>query len=151
MQVYRVTRIKHANILDGAGSRINGGRWNNTGTPCIYTSENRALGVLEYAVNVKSNEIPPDLVIVTFKLHVDTSTIHKPTDLPNNWRSISINPETKDFGTALLQKAQNLVIKIPSVVIPEEYNYIINPAHPDIKKISVVDVSPFSFDARLKK
>ena len=150
MHVYRVSRRKHANALDGAGSRINGGRWNNPGTACIYTSQSRALAILEYAVNVRLDDIPPDLVMITLEVPDNENNIFIPRQLPQKWNSQITTQASRDFGTALLKKAEHLIIKIPSVVIPEEYNYIINPRHPNMKKVLIADLSPFSFDARLK-
>jgi RES domain-containing protein len=150
MLLYRITRKKHAQALDGAGSRINGGRWNNIGTPCIYTSESRALAVLEYIVNMQLDEVPLDLVVISLKI-ANEKEIYKPAKLPENWMNIKASDETKQLGTSILNQKEHLIIKIPSVIIPEEYNYLINPEHSHMKNLSIVNVAPFSFDTRLKK
>ena len=150
MNIYRVARKRHAESLDGKGSWLMGGRWNYKGISCIYASESRALAVLEYAVNFLIEDIPSDLTLITFSIP-DSEKIFFPSDLPINWKDIDVPDETRSFGTAILKKAGHLIIKIPSVVIPDEYNYIINPLHPDMKKVSIANIADFSFDARLKK
>lgn len=151
MFIYRVTRMKHALTLDGAGSRINGGRWNHIDTACIYTSASRALAVLEFAVNVLPDEIPQDLVIVTFDTPDNEHKVFSVEQLPHNWNNKDVSEITRNFGTPVLEKAEYLIIKIPSVVIPQEFNFLINPVHRDMKKVTIANVTKFSFDARLKK
>jgi RES domain-containing protein len=149
MNIYRVERKKHAHKQDGTGSLINGGRWNNPGTACIYASENRALPVLEIYANVLNEDLPEDLVIITFNIP-DDEKIFSPADMPENWRDPVVHAATKNLGTAILKKAEYLLIKIPSVIIPQEFNYIINPVHPGMKKVTIANISGFSFDVRLK-
>jgi len=72
------------------------------------------------------------------------------TDLPGNWRETPAPPSTKDFGTGLLKAATSPVLKIPSSVIPEEFNYLLNPVHPASKNFSILDIKDFVFDVRIK-
>ena len=134
--------------MDGTGARINGGRWNSVGVACIYTSQSRALAALEYAVNVSIDDLPPDLVMITLDV---PDAFYTPRRLPQDWHSQVINEATRDFGSAILRKGEHLIIKLPSVVVPQENNFIINPRHKQMNKVSIVDISPFSLDARLKK
>jgi len=143
--------MKHARTLDGAGSRINGGRWNHVATACIYASMSRALAVLEFAVNVSIDEIPQDLAIVTFDIPDNGHKIFTVDQLPHGWNSADAFEITRNFGTPFLEKAEHLMMRMPSVIIPEEYNLLINPAHPDMKKVTIDNITRFSFDARLKK
>jgi len=130
------------------GSKLYGGRWNKVGTPCIYTSESRSLAILEYAVNVSIDFIPRALSICVFEIdpqRVHTMAIEK---LPGNWRNNPTPLSTKEMGPELFSKDYS-ILKIPSVVIPEEWNYILNPM---IEKpcFKLVEVKDFVFDLRIK-
>ena len=150
MIVYRIARTSFAADLTGEGARLYGGRWNHKNTPCLYTSGSRALAVLEYTVNVNIADIPRALSIAAFELP-DTSIISfSVRDLPGDWRQSPAPSSTKDFGTALLKHAQALAIKIPSVIIPEEWNYLINPLHPAIQDVAITGISDYPYDIRIK-
>jgi RES domain-containing protein len=150
MIVYRIGRTKYATDLTGEGARLNGGRWNHKLTPCLYTSESRSLAVLEYTVNVNVEDIPRALSMTTLHIpdkHVLQLNI---SDLPGNWRAAPAPASTKDFGTELLKKSQYPVIRIPSAVIPDEFNYLLNPLHRDSLQFSIVDTNDFIYDVRIK-
>ncbi len=150
MVVYRIGKTKHAQDLTGEGSRLKGGRWNHKLTPCIYTSESRALALLEYTVNVSIDEIPRALSFTTFE--IPDAGIHelKEIGLPGNWKEVPAPSSTKDFGTVLLKAAKSPVLKIPSIVISEEFNYVLNPLHAESKKFKILDIKDFVFDVRIK-
>ncbi len=150
MVVYRIGRTIHAHDLTGEGSRLNGGRWNHKLTPCIYTSESRALALLEYTVNVSIDEIPRALSFTTFE--IPDAGIHEVAEeeLPGNWEDVPAPSSAKNFGTALLKKGQALGFKIPSIVITQEHNYILNPLHADSRNFKILDIKDFVFDVRIK-
>jgi RES domain-containing protein len=141
---------RYANDLTGAGSRLFGARWNHKLTACLYTSETRALAVLEYTVNINMDDIPRALSITTLNIPNDSIRELKISDLPGDWSDPTSPMSTKDFGTALLQSATHLVLKIPSAIIPAEFNYLIDPAHRNMSKVSIVDVRDFVYDLRIK-
>ena len=151
MIVYRIGRTKRAHDLTGEGSRINGGRWNHQLTSCIYTSESRALALLEYSVNVNIDEIPRALSFTIFEIHGTEIYELKTEDLPGNWRDVPAPSSTKDFGTALLKAAKKPVLKIPSIIIPDEFNYILNPIHADSRKFKILEIKDFIYDMRIKR
>ncbi len=151
MLLYRISRKIHASKLDGEGARLFGGRWNNVGTRCIYASETRALAVLEFIVNTPASEMPEDLVLITLKVPEEVNLVHQPKDLPDDWNLKRAPLSTRNFGDKLLNDGTHLLIRLPSVVIPEEYNCIINPLHAAIKGIKVENITPFSLDERVKK
>ena len=76
--------------------------------------------------------------------------LQEQAQLPGDWQQTPAPPSTKDFGTALLKANQYLTIRIPSVVIPEEYNYLINPLHPGMRKVRVVEIKDCVYDLRIK-
>ena len=88
MRIFRIARSAHIDDMSGAGSRINGGRWNNRGTSVVYASESRALATAEYLVHVPKALVPKDLSIATIQIadNISIETVD-PSALPSNWRS----------------------------------------------------------------
>jgi RES domain-containing protein len=113
MIVYRIGKTRYAKDLTGEGARLNGGRWNHKFTACIYTSESRALALLEYTVNVNIDDIPRALSITTFDIPEIGVLELKEADLPGNWKEVPAPSSTKDFGSNILKTATYPVIKIP--------------------------------------
>lgn len=150
MIVYKVGKTKFSKDLTGEGARLYGGRWNHILTPCIYTSESRALAVLEYTVNVNIDDIPRSLSITKFEipdLGIQELTI---AELPGNWTESPAPASTKDFGTNFLTLMIAPIIKIPSAVIKQEFNFILNPKHVAAKTFKILDVEDFVYDVRIK-
>jgi RES domain-containing protein len=145
-----VGKSRYARDLSGEGARLYGGRWNHKLTPCVYTSESRALAVLEYTVNVNIDDIPRALSITTLEIPDGNILELDIADLPGNWHQSPAPADTKDFGTALMQAAAGPVIRIPSTVIPQECNYLLNPLHPDSRAFRILDVADFVYDVRVK-
>ena len=150
MIVYRIVKTKHAKDLTGEGARLNGGRCNHKLTPCIYTSESRSLALLEYSVNVNIEEIPRALSFTIFEIPDDGILEIKQEQLPGNWKDVPAPSSTKDFGTALLKSAEKHVFKIPSLVIYQEFNYVLNPLHTYSSSFKILDIIDFVFDVRIK-
>lgn len=150
MIVYRVGKTKFSKDLSGEGARLYGGRWNHVLTPCIYTSESRALAVLEYTVNVNIDDIPRSLSITVIDIPDDGIHDLSIAALPINWMESPAPASTKDFGTNLLTLMIAPIIKIPSAVIKQEFNYLLNPKHVAAKSFKIVDVEDFVYDGRIK-
>jgi len=151
MRVYRLSDRQFAVDLDGTGAKLFGGRWNHVGTSCIYTSASRALSVLEFAANVELEFFPSNLSITIYEVPDKEILTISNEELPENWNDLSSPKSTKDFGTNLLMNSNTLCIQVPSVVVSQEFNYLINPACEKIKLIKVVDINKFEFDTRVKK
>ncbi|HVG16702.1 MAG TPA: RES family NAD+ phosphorylase [Chitinophagaceae bacterium] len=149
MIVYRVGATKWAGVLNGEGARLYGGRWNEPGKPCIYTSENRSLAVLEYTVNINIDDIPRRLSITTIEIN-GSILKNSVSDLPGNWRASPLPASTQQFGSRQLEAAKYGILVFPSAIIPEEFNYILNPLHLDAASFKVLDVSDFVYDVRIK-
>lgn len=148
MKVYRLSKSEYADDLDGTGAKLYGGRWNAVGTPCIYTAASRALAVLEFTVNVSIDFLPKNLSMCCFE--IDENSVRKVAleDLPLDWKSAPAPLSTKKLGTALLKDGAP-VLKFPSVVIPDEFNYILNPLC-DKTCFELVAVKAVVFDPRIK-
>ena len=149
MRVYRVGNTKFASDLSGEGARLHGGRWNHIGIPCLYAAQNRSLAVLEYSVNVSTGSILRYLSMTEIEVPDNILEVSIP-DLPGNWRETPAPASTKDYGTNLLSRRSHAVIQIPSSVIPEEFNYLINPRHPLSAGCRIIEVKDFIYDIRIK-
>lgn len=151
MIVYRLSRTKYAKDLSGEGARLFSARWNKKGTPCVYTAENRSLAILEYTVNIMADDIPRALSMISIDVP-DNNILEIPVvQLPGDWQHTPVPLSTKKMGTKLLESLQSPVIKIASAIIPEEYNYILNPKHPDASLFKIVEIRDFIYDIRIKQ
>ncbi len=151
MLVWRVTRKAHAyQPLSGEGARRFGGRWNHVGTPVVYTSGTLSLAVLEYLVNLPISDLPDDLVSIQVQVPDELPrTDISIDDLPKDWRTFPAIEELKEIGTEWVRDAKTAMLAVPSVVIPNELNYLINPAHPKAGRVKLFSVDPFALDVRL--
>ncbi len=130
------------------GARIYGGRWNSSGINAVYTAENISLTILEILVHIKSYQRPPDYHLVHISIPDNTKpTIIHAGKLKNNWKDDLTY--TQFIGDEFLKSRQSLILKVPSVIVDMENNYILNPAHTDASKIKIISTSLFEFDKRL--
>lgn len=150
MIVYRISKTAYAKDLKGVGARKYGARWNQPGFECLYTSESRALALLEFTVNANINDIPRALSIVTIDLGRTGMQELKEAQLPGDWKLFPAPASTKKFGMDLLKAAKTAIIKIPSCIIPHEFNYILNPLHEKHKSFKIIDISDYAYDLRIK-
>ncbi len=150
MIVYRLSRKKYKDELSGTGASLHGQRWNSKGIEVIYTAQTRALANSEVAVHLPLGILPADYFMVKIEIpdSIKIEELNK-TDLPSNWDSIPFRPESQLVGDEFVNANEAAVLKVPSVVVKGENNYIINPKHPDFKKIKILDSEPFPFDPRL--
>ncbi|GGM99500.1 hypothetical protein GCM10010967_36820 [Dyadobacter beijingensis] len=150
MTVYRIGRTRYAHDLDGEGARLHGGRWNHPLVPCIYTSESRALALLEYTANVNIDDIPRALSITAFEIDPAYLLDLPVSALPGDWRTAPAPASTRDFGSNLLKKGDYGIIRIPSAIIGDECNFLLNPLFRKATTYSITSVRDFVHDVRLK-
>jgi RES domain-containing protein len=146
--VWRLARLAHAK-LDGEGARLAGGRWNTRGRAAVYASSRLSLAALELLVHTDVPLVPPDLVAFEIEIpdDLDIESVELAA-LPKEWR-LPGHPSCRAIGDAWLAEERTPVLQVPSAVVPEEWNYIINPRHRSAKAIEVVRRRKFSFDSRL--
>ena len=151
MLVWRVVRkARAAQALSGEGARLNGGRWNHVGIPVVYTSESLSLAVLEYVVHVSIPDLPKELVSVRIDIPDKLPrTAITADELPDGWRTSRVKAKLRDIGTHWARGGASPIVVVPSVVIPNELNYILNPNHPLASSVKVVSVEPLALDRRL--
>jgi RES domain-containing protein len=149
--VYRVLRRVHARTpFDGEGAYRYGGRWSSPGVRLSYTSEHQSLAMLEYFVHLDRDDSPADLVLAVAEIPDDVSRVLVAVkDLPPNWRDATAPPELTRLGDEFARKAKHCVLLAPSALAPHENNWLVNPAHPDYKKITTRDLEPLSYDPRM--
>jgi RES domain-containing protein len=137
-----------ATAFNGEGSVFSRGRWHSPGTRIVYTSDSRALAVLEVLTRLRGRapRVPYVLIGVTFPdravTRVDLQT------LPDNWRAYPGMATLQALGDAWTTTRTSPVLQVPSAVIPEESNFLINPEHPDATRLTIGAVAPFRFDLR---
>jgi RES domain-containing protein len=150
MIVFRLSKSKFADDLSGKGAEKSGGRWNSKGTALVYTSESRALCTTEIAVHTPLGNIPLDYKIISIEIPYNIPVQElQAQELPSDWTSIPHAHATQEIGDRFVLQGIFPVLKVPSVVVQDEFNYLINPAHSDASKIKIIAVEPFNFDERL--
>jgi RES domain-containing protein len=150
---WRLVKVRHqAGAFSGEGARIVGGRWNLPGTRVVYASESLALAALETLVHLGSAAI--DLRFVAFRITIPEHLTIEATPvrtLPRRWRNQPPLPETMEIGTRWTDAGRAVCLRVPSVVVPRESNFLLNPAHPEFRRITIDPPEPFTFDPRLWK
>ena len=134
--------------LDSTGSKLAGGRWNSKKVPVVYLSESIALAVLEVTVN--ATDLPDDYKLT--EVSIDDTLIESLiiATLPPTWREGAPFPTTRKIGDQWCSEKRSAVLRVPSSVVPQEFNLIVNTEHPDFAKITSRDLGLFEFDSRLR-
>jgi RES domain-containing protein len=147
--VWRIAERAHALDRVGIGVRDYGGRWNRPGTAVIYAGATVGIAALEKFVHL-AGVGPSDLVLVRVELP-EKCSIEEPelADLPGDWNSVPIRPASMDFGTAWARKRRSLVLYVPSALVPEERNAVLNPSHPEFAAVRMSIQRDFQYDPRL--
>ncbi len=153
MIVFRIEREEHLETtLTGIGAALSeGNRWNGLQTFLVYTAQSRALATLEVAVHLDlSEDLPTDRNYVEIDIPDEIKIIELSNDeLPDNWDDKPPSLETQYIGDDFVKSKEAAVLKVPSSIVPGEFNYLINPSHPDSDKIKVISTKLLIFDARL--
>jgi RES domain-containing protein len=147
---WRIVKKRFAErAFDGEGARLFGGRWNSPGVPVIYVSSTRALAVLEMAVHLDRAALLSSFVLVPCEFNERLMTQVTAPQLPRQWRRNPPLPDLARVGDGWVRSAASAVLAVPSAIIPEEVNLLLNPAHPDFATISLGPPHDFEFDRRL--
>ena len=149
IEVFRiVTRARVGDAFSGDGARLYGGRWNPKGLRVVYTASTRSLAMLEMLV--QDQPLRAEYVIIAAsippRIRVDSIAA---SALPAQWRSPRQSEELRRIGTEWLERANTAVLRVPSAVVPQEGNYLLNPAHADFGKIKLGKPETFTPDHRL--
>ncbi|MFD3001056.1 RES family NAD+ phosphorylase [Pontibacter toksunensis] len=148
MEVYRICLAKYAGDLFASGIR---GRWNMKGSFVIYTAGSRALACLENVVHRSGEGLHDNFKTIVIDIPDDLLIeIISSDDLPANWQETKSYPVYQPLGHAWYQKSTSPVLRVPSSIIPEEFNYILNTRHSDFSRIKIKSTEDFFFDPRIK-
>ncbi|MBI5479216.1 MAG: RES family NAD+ phosphorylase [Deltaproteobacteria bacterium] len=150
---WRIVKARHvADAFSGEGARLYGGRWNHRGTPLVYLGGSQALAALELFVHLGPSGGGLRFVAIRVDVPRDVRIrALRPRDLPPSWREQPPSDETKDLGTKWARRGATVVLRVPSVIVPAESNYLLNPAHPDFAKLVIGAREPFALDPRMWK
>ncbi|MHC1777822.1 MAG: RES family NAD+ phosphorylase [Lentimicrobium sp.] len=150
MKVFRLSRSKFAGDLSGKGAEIASGRWNSKGTAMLYTSQSVALCTVELAVHTPLGNIPSDYTLITIEIPESIKAAElSEGELPPDWKTLPHANSTQLMGDEFVRSGKNALLKVPSVVVPGEYNFLINPSNPDSKGICIESTEAFEFNSRL--
>jgi len=148
-------RIVSANYKDkaytGDGARAHGGRWNSKGVAVVYTADSLALASIEMLVNLPAPKLLQKYVRISAQISLDFVSELSWADLPEDWNSRPISPSTRAIGDRWIKEQSSAVLRVPSIVVPDEYNYLLNPTHPDFSHIKIGKPTNYYFDPRLTK
>ena len=136
--------------FSGEGARLYGGRWNSPGHPVVYTASSRSLAVLEMLVHLDSPQLLSSYLLYEASFPESLVTELAASDLPADWRLDPALRSAQTIGDKWIRGGSSAVLRIPSVLIPEESNYLLNPNHPDFKPIRISAPQKYAFDPRLK-
>ncbi len=147
-----VKKTQETEAFTGTGARLFGGRWNLRGAAVVYTADTLSLAALEYFVHLGPAMAGVELVSfraeIPKRVAIDELAVE---GLPAGWRTEPPPDFTRQLGSNWTTGGATAVLRVPSALIPAQHNYILNPVHPDFKKISVTGPDPFRFDSRMWK
>jgi RES domain-containing protein len=146
--VYRITACKYIDDLSGEGAYRYGARWNKKGTRILYTAENAALAMLEALAHITMLSVAEPYCMARLSIPESWELVQE-SDLPSQWKDQPPPDMLASLGTDFVQAAKTLALKVPSVLVPDNFNVLINPLHPLFKEVKVIAVSKVSFDQRL--
>lgn len=148
MIIYRLATGEHSMDLSGTGAKLFGGRWNTVGLHALYTTSHISLAVLENLVHIKKYKLPPDFHLISINIPDRFKPVVISKDkLKRNWKDDITYSQF--MGDEFLKAKNALFMQVPSVIVDEEYNYIINPNHTDAAKVKISTSQLFQFDKRL--
>jgi RES domain-containing protein len=148
------SKTYEADDLSGAGAKTTGGRWNTEGDPVVYASETQALACLETVVHLNAGGLPFNryLVAITVPAAIwANARTETPGSLPVGWDANPSGRASIQFGSAWIRTMACALLRVPSVIVPDEYNVLINPLQPDSKTITAVKRRRWLYDPRLQK
>lgn len=150
---WRIVKPKYRadKAFDGEGARLYGGRWNSRGVSVVYAAQSQSLAVLEMLVHLDTADLLQAYVF--FEVIIDEALISAlaESDLPRDWQSDPAPPRLREIGDIWAESNASVVLRVPSSLIPTEYNYILNPKHPEFGRLQFGKPVPYRYDARLAK
>jgi RES domain-containing protein len=150
MKAWRLSRFdSEERTFDGEGARLFPGRWNPAGVPVVYASEHLSLAVLEVLVHVRVHQVR--IAFHAFEITIPDALVDVVPDeqLPRGWDGAAIARGTRDFGSTWWRERRSVALSVPSVIVRQERNVVLNPLHPDFAQLEIARPARFRFDERL--
>lgn len=149
---WRIIKKKHkASAFSGEGARRYGGRWNSKGVAVVYTSASPSLAALEMLVHLQAQEILRAYLLASISFDKSLVEDLPASKLPGNWRKDPAPAALQAIGDRWVAQASAAILRVPSVLIDSEWNYLLNPNHPDFANCECGKTKAFRFDSRLLK
>jgi len=150
LRAFHLHKARYADqAFSGQGARLAGGRWNRPGAPMVYCAESLALATIEILVNLEDRRLLAGYHYAPVAFDERLVEVLAPRRLPNDWRAIPVSEATRALGGEWLEQRRSVVLKVPSVVVPSEFNYLLNPLHPLFADIEIGRSRPYPTDPRL--
>ncbi len=148
--LYRIVHKQYQDApFSGKGGLYNKSRWASRGQLVSYAADHLATATLEKLTGLQRADLMTEMVYARAEIEAEhTSTISE-DDLPDGWDQLPATDATRDMGDAWLEEKSSMVLRVPSVVLPHSYNYVVNAAHPDRAALRVVEVTPLLLDNRV--
>jgi RES domain-containing protein len=153
LSLWRIVKAKHvAAAFDGEGARRYGGRWNPRGTPVVYLGGTLSLAALETFVHLAPEDARLALIAIEVVVPDRVEIADLPTKaLPPDWRNEPSPHSTQAIGKDWVKRAETALLRLPSIIVPREFNYLLNPNHATFTKLKIQPPMPFGFDSRMWK
>jgi RES domain-containing protein len=152
VSAWRIVQERHGeDAFSGEGARLYGGRWNSPGVAVVYTAGSRAMAALEILVHLDSARLLRGFVLCEVKFDDGLVADAEADAIPADWRVDPPPRSTQALGDGWVREARSAVLRVPSVIIAEEHNFLLNPNHPDFGKVRVGKPVAFDFDPRLNR
>lgn len=150
LTVWRIVQKQHAeSAWSGAGAALYPGRWNAPGTPIVYAAESRALALLEILANLGETTALDRYVLISARFGTSLCRTLAPRELPKGWDMNPPGEATRSLGTAWCQGHSSVALRVPSVLVPGEFNVLLNPRHPEFRRVRLGAAEPVRIDRRL--
>lgn len=147
-KVYRISKCAYIDDLKGTGAAAYPGRWHGKGTFVLYTTASPSLALLESVVHMSRIAVA-DYCMICLSIPEDKILTLSITDLPENWNQNPPPDILREIGERFINSREYLALQLPSAIMPEEFNYLLNPNHPDFKLVKVIYTRNISIDKRL--
>jgi len=151
VKLYRISSPTYIDDLSGTGAKLHGGRWNEKGTPLLYTSANISLAILEILVHFDGLTVPPELSLLHLEIPEDSVMDFPVTKFDKIRKSKDAEMKFKQEGELWVASKASLALKVPSVITTLEYNVLINPRHQNMASLKKLKFEALELDGRLFK
>jgi RES domain-containing protein len=148
--VWRIVATRYAaDAFSGEGAFVNGGRWNSPGVRMVYTAGSISLALLELLVHLRNTEVLRSFSLCPVSFEESLISSLDRADFPKDWRKSPAPASLQALGDDWIASGTSVVLRVPSAIVGDESNYLLNPEHPNFHRLQIGTPRPFDFDTRL--